>query len=259
LGLVLLTLAGLGLGAAGGYALLWKLRQPADAPPATAATGPTAIQGSGDPSVAVPRRVEPSATVVALGGCPRGMSLVSGGSFKMGTENPLPGSDELELKDWELDSFCIDQFEFPNEAGVVPRVNVSWSEAKDACVALGKRLCTEAEWEKACKGAGKSRFPYGPDFDANKCNTEEVGGQARTLAASGSFPNCHSTARVMDLSGNVAEWTDPLPGTPRNQMMQKGGAFDSPGAAASCSARRGSAPELRSGTVGFRCCGGTKR
>jgi formylglycine-generating enzyme required for sulfatase activity len=132
-------------------------------------------------------------------------------------------------------------------------VNVSWSEAKAECVKLGKRLCTEQEWEKACKGVGSARFPYGALYDPDKCNTEGARENARALAASGSFPGCQSNYRVFDMSGNAAEWTDTRYGT-NLERTQKGGSFDQPEGAAHCAARKNGDPEVRSATVGFRCC-----
>jgi serine/threonine protein kinase/formylglycine-generating enzyme required for sulfatase activity len=250
-GLVLLTLAGLGLGALGGYALLTKLRQPAEAPPAS--TGSTVSLGQGDPSVAAPPGPAAAEAVAPAGGCPQGMLLVGRGFFKMGAETPAPGLDEPKVTSRMVDSFCIDQYEFPNQEGELPRVNVSWSEAKAECVKLGKRLCTEQEWEKACKGVGSAPFPYGAMFDPDTCNTEGARGNGRSLAASGSFPGCQSNYRVFDMSGNAAEWTDTRYGT-NLERTQKGGSFDRAEDAAHCAARKNGDPEVRSATVGFRCC-----
>ncbi len=246
-GLILLTLAGLGLGALGGYALLTRLRQPAEAPPVSA----------GDPSVAAPPGPAPAEAVVPAGNCPQGMLLVGRGFFKMGAETTA-GLDEPKVTSRMVDSFCIDQYEFPNEAGELPRVNVSWSEAKAECVNLGKRLCTEQEWEKACKGVGSARFPYGSIYDPDKCNTEDGQGKDRALAASGSFAGCQSNYKVLDMSGNAAEWTDTRYGT-NLERTQKGGSFDLPEDAARCGARKNGDPEERSATVGFRCCAETTR
>jgi len=164
-----------------------------------------------------------------------------------------PGSDELKVSSQNVGAFCIDQFEFPNQKGVPPRVDVAWSEAKAECVKLGKRLCTEQEWEKACKGAGSPPFPYGPSFDPGKCNTKDAKGNDGRLAVSGSFPNCQSTYKVLDLSGNAAEWTDTRYGT-NLERTQKGGSFDGSESAVRCAARKSGHPEARSATVGFRCC-----
>jgi eukaryotic-like serine/threonine-protein kinase len=134
-------------------------------------------------------------------------------------------------------------------------VTVSWDEAQRACSTLGKRLCAEDEWEKACKGPKGQRFPYGEAFDPDACNTEDVAGTARTLAAAGRSPRCRSGYGVVDLSGNAAEWTASALGADR---IVKGGAFDRSDFAARCSARKLGAPATRSTTVGFRCCADAK-
>jgi formylglycine-generating enzyme required for sulfatase activity len=185
------------------------------------------------------------------------MRKVSGGAFKMGTDTPTPGLDELPLSVRQVPTFCIDEFEFPNQAGQLPLVNVSWNEAKDRCHDAGKRLCTEEEWEKACKGPGNARFPYGSAFDAEKCNTADTQGKDRELAASGHFAACRSGYGVADLSGNVAEWTDSHYGNSLDQTL-KGGSFERSEYAAGCAGRKNGGPDSRAVSVGFRCCTGVK-
>ena len=52
-----------------------------------------------------------------------------------------------------IGDFYIDRYEYPNRRGSLPRVSVTWTEAQSLCRALGKRLCTEAEWERAARPA----------------------------------------------------------------------------------------------------------
>jgi formylglycine-generating enzyme required for sulfatase activity len=186
------------------------------------------------------------------------MRLVSGGTFKMGTDSPTEGLDELPLVSKTVASFCIDEFEFPNKAGELPWVNVTWEAAKAQCETLGKRLCTEEEWEKACKGPGNARFPYGSQFDADKCNTADGREKDRELAASGRFAGCRSGYGIADLSGNVAEWTDSRYGDTLDRT-QKGGSFARSEYAARCTARKNGVPDSRSPSVGFRCCSEVSR
>lgn len=182
------------------------------------------------------------------GTCPEGMRPVPAGSFKMGTakDDPMLNFDERALESVEVAAFCVDLFEFPNKRGAQPMVNVSWADAKRLCEARGKRLCTEAEWEKACKGPGNARWPYGSTFDANACNTEDDVGDDRTIGASGRFAKCRSGYGVADLSGNVAEWTQ--------EKQQKGGSFSKPDYAVRCSARKALLSGAKAADVGFRCC-----
>ncbi|MBI3185710.1 MAG: SUMF1/EgtB/PvdO family nonheme iron enzyme [Myxococcales bacterium] len=187
--------------------------------------------------------------------CPEGMRLVPAGSFRMGTakDDPMMGFDERVLSTVEVAAFCIDQYEYPNRRGVTPTVNVSWNDAKRMCEGKGKRLCTEEEWERACKGPGNARFPYGSTFDPNACNTEDETGEDRAIAPSGRFAKCRSGFGVADLSGNVAEWTS-SPYAAGQDKAQKGGAFDRPDYAARCSARKNGTTSGRWPEVGFRCC-----
>ena len=59
---------------------------------------------------------------------------------------------------------CMDEHEWPNRPGEHPDVMVRYVEAKAACEAVGKRLCTEFEWETACEGPEVLAYPYG-DYD----------------------------------------------------------------------------------------------
>lgn len=182
------------------------------------------------------------------GGCPEGMRPVSGGSFKMGTApgDPMMGFDEKTLSAVEVGAFCIDAFEYPNKRGSSPTASIGFADAKRLCEAQSKRLCSEAEWEKSCKGPGGAKWPYGGTFDADTCNTEDDIGDARSIAPAGRFAKCRSGFGVADLSGNVAEWT--------SDRIIKGGSFASGDYAVRCSARKNGASFAKSSEVGFRCC-----
>ncbi len=192
--------------------------------------------------------VTPPTPVVTGMACAEGMRLVSGGAFKMGTApgDPMMGFDEKALTSVEVGSFCVDIFEYPNKRGASPTASVGFADAKRLCEAQSKRLCTEAEWEKSCKGPGGAKWPYGNSFDANTCNTEDDIGDSRSLSPGGRFAKCRSGFGVADLSGNVAEWT--------SDRMIKGGSFASGDYAVRCSARKNGASFAKSSEVGFRCC-----
>jgi formylglycine-generating enzyme required for sulfatase activity len=180
--------------------------------------------------------------------CPEGMRLVAAGAFKMGTApgDPMMGFDEKALSSVDVAGFCIDIFEYPNKRGVAPTSAVGFADAKRMCEAQSKRLCSEAEWEKSCKGPGGAKWPYGNGFDANTCNTEDDIGDSRSLSPAGRFAKCRSGFGVADLSGNVAEWT--------SERMIKGGSFASGDYAVRCSARKNGSSFAKSSEVGFRCC-----
>ena len=149
----------------------------------------------------------------------------------------------------ETDAYCIDRYEAPGK-GHPPRVGASWHQAKAACEARGMRLCADAEWERACKGPRGLRYPYGNDFDADRCVTEDRNEEPRTLHPSGSFTRCRSGYRVYDLSGNASEWTA--------EGHLRGGAADKPDYAVRCANRVKKSPSSSGPFVGYRCCADAK-
>ncbi len=188
--------------------------------------------------------------------CPAEMVLVSGGSFTFGSNpnDPDHGFLESGLINVQLEDFCIDRYEYPNMARAYPLTDVSWHQADQICRNEGKRLCTELEWEKSCKGGGNKRYPYGMAYGPAKCNTEGPLGRDNTLARSGSMPACVSDYGVYDMSGNAEEWTASLLGPGKVDRIARGGSADRPSWAARCSQRDNANPSSRSPYVGFRCC-----
>jgi formylglycine-generating enzyme required for sulfatase activity len=99
-----------------------------------------------------------------------------------------------------------------------PVINVSWEQAAGYCTWRRARLLTEAEWEKAARGADGQRFPWGNSFDGNRVNfcdqnCPNQGYANRTYndgyadtAQVGSYPAGISVYGVHDLIGNVFEW-----------------------------------------------------
>ena len=81
----------------------------------------------------------------------------------------------------------------------------SYEQASTYCQWIGRRLCTEAEWERAASGPGKRVHPWGFEaVDATRANTS-LGGPGH-LTPVDSYPGGISTEGVYNLAGNVYEW-----------------------------------------------------
>ncbi len=158
---------------------------------------------------------------------PSRMVKIPAGEFIMGTNDWWPKSGP-EHKVY-LDSFYMDIYEVTNaeykkfvdatghrapdhwknntyapEKKNHPVTFVDWYDANDYCHWAGKRLPTEAEWEKAARGTDGRVFPWGNVFDSEKGNTPQHG-KGGTMPV-GSFPKGVSPYGVHDLAGNVWEW-----------------------------------------------------
>jgi hypothetical protein len=167
------------------------------------------------------------------------------GSFRAGS---VPGeagrNPELEprLSKIELGGFQIDRLPYPNDPAKPPLRNVSFEEAKRLCAERGARLCSELEWERACKGPDSDPYPSGPEWD-ERCSKDLLA--------------CATGFDVLGMGTTAGEWTASQRGSLEKRVsLVRGAAASAPAAEHRCAARHPTPPTERSESLGFRCCWG---
>jgi formylglycine-generating enzyme len=192
-----------------------------------------------------------------------GMIMIPKGQLITGTPadvSPRIAEEEPAGVPAELDAYYIDKFPYPNEQGALATTNVTRDEAERLCAAKKKRLCTEAEWERACKGPEQATYEYGMMYNAKACGT---GGAAARQGAhpAGEHPACKSSFGVVDMHGGAWEWTsstwartEPEP----NLGVLRGGNATAGELVGRCSNALARPLATHQQSIGFRCCAGGK-
>ena len=155
----------------------------------------------------------------------------------------------------------------------LPVVDVTWNEATQFCqwlsaeVGMNLRLPTEAEWEYAARGIDGRVYPWGNEFDATLANVAEA--QRGGLTPVGAYAEGASPFGVLDMAGNVWEWTaslqksypyiandgressTPVEGLDRRRIM-RGGCWANPAHFARVACRFRLPPDRSTHLLGFR-------
>ncbi len=237
---------------------------------------------------------EPPAVLLAeaeAGDCPKGMASIGGDfcidRFEAATEEiaaPRKGKRAPKVlgKHSAFEPADGVFLMAVSEKGRVPQGYVSRDDAEEACLNAGKRLCTDDEWLRACRGKKPTTYPYGDDHQPGHCNdtgvssfnllfgpgnnqppeqsvyTRENMNDPRlnkmkgTVARTGSFPKCKNSFKVHDMVGNLHEWTADPEGTFRGGFY-----LDTSINGRGCDYRTGAHDaKYRDYSTGFRCCFG---
>ncbi len=172
-------------------------------------------------------------------------------------------------------SFTIDTFEAAIVDGKavsarhqVPALRTTWKEAKAACEAAGRRMCTEEEWVSACQNARAkddngngeladdmiegTAYPYGDYHDAGRCWDGKEDETKFRPVYTGESPGCATPTGLYDMTGNAEEWVGETP----EKAVLLGGSYDTSDDHATCYRRNDTfGAGYASHRTGFRCCG----
>lgn len=185
------------------------------------------------------------------------MAWIPSGVLVAGTPSgqlPRMADREMPGVSVQLGGFYIDRYNYPDEPGALPVTGLGFAEAKKICTGHGKRLCTELEWERACKGPDNLTYEYGDSYDPSACGT----GPTDSLAPNGIHDRCVSGFGVHDLHGSAANWTSSPwgRGVRGKAMSVRGGSGHDGELTARCANAHPAKPLKAPTTVGVRCCAG---
>jgi formylglycine-generating enzyme required for sulfatase activity len=275
------------------------------------ATSTLAPEGTSGPPLPGPAPTDPVTGTIWAWSDDSAMVYVPAGTFWMGSDegDADAQSNEIPQHQVTLDAFWFDRTMVTNaqyrrcvDDGVCsppdrfasqihnnyygaaefddyPVIYVDWEQADEYCTWVGKRLPTEAEWEKAARGTDRRIYPWGNEFDgslANFCDlncgfghraAEWDDGYTDTSPV-GNYPGNASPYGALDMAGNLWEWVadwykadyygssperNPQGPASGNQRAKRGGAWGDRQQDIRSATRHALDPAISDGSVGFRC------